>query len=323
MLSRKLGRSDLDVSVLCFGGNIFGWTTDEQASYAVLDAFVEAGGNFIDSADVYSRWVPGNKGGESEEVLGRWMKARGNRSDVIVATKLGSPMGDDGTKQGLSRRWMTQAVEDSLRRLQTDYIDLYQSHRDDPNTPMEETLGAYDELIKQGKVRVIGASNFTAERLAEALSVSKREGLPRYESLQPVYNLVQRADYEKDLEPLCQKEEIGVIPYSSLASGFLSGKYKAGEPLPSSPRASGIQQRYMNNNGFAVLEAVESVGKRLNATPAQVSLAWIAARPGMTGPIASATTPEQLRDLIGGIDLKLDDDALTTLDKASSWRNGA
>src|SRR5438046_113143 len=167
MLSRRLGRSDLDVSVLCFGGNIFGWTTDEDASYAVLDAFVEAGGNFVDSADVYSRWVPGNQGGESEEVLGRWMRARGNRADVIVATQPGSPMGDDGTKQGLSKRWMTQAVEDSLRRLQTDYIDLYQSHRDDPNTPIEETLGAYDDLIKQGKVRVIGASNFTAERLAE------------------------------------------------------------------------------------------------------------------------------------------------------------
>ena len=323
MQSRTLGRSDLDVSVLCFGGNIFGWTTDEQASYAVLDAFMDGGGNFIDSADVYSRWVPGNQGGESEEVLGRWMKARRNRSSVIVATKLGSPMGDDGTKQGLSRRWMMQAVEDSLRRLQTDYIDLYQSHRDDPATPMAETLGAYDELIKQGKVRYIGASNFTAERLAEALDTSKREGLPRYESLQPVYNLVQRADYEQDLEPLCRKEEIGVIPYSSLASGFLSGKYKAGEPLPSSPRASGIQQRYMNDRGFAVLEAVESVATRLNATPAQVSLAWIAARPGMTGPIASATTPDQLRDLIGGIDLKLDDDALTTLDKASAWQNGA
>jgi len=320
MLKRKLGRSDLNVSVLCFGGNIFGWTADEQASFTVLDAFVEAGGNFIDSADVYARWAPGNKGGESEEVLGRWMKARGNRKDVVVATKLGSPMSDDGTKQGLSRRWMMQAVEDSLGRLQTDYIDLYQSHRDDPNTPMEETLGAYDELIKQGKVRVIGASNFSAERLAEALAISQRDGLPRYESLQPVYNLVQRADYEKDLEPLCQKEDVGVIPYSSLASGFLSGKYQANAPLPSSARASGIQQKYMNEKGFAVLGAVEDVAKRLGATPAQVALAWIANRPGMTGPIASATTPEQLRDLIGGIELKLDADAIATLDKASAWQ---
>jgi aryl-alcohol dehydrogenase-like predicted oxidoreductase len=319
MLKRKLGRSDLDVSVLCFGGNIFGWTADEDASYAVLDAFMEAGGNFVDSADVYARWAPGNKGGESEEVLGRWMKARGNRADVIVATKLGSPMSDDGTKQGLSKRWMMQAVEDSLRRLQTDYIDLYQSHRDDPGTPMEETLGAYDDLIKQGKVRVIGASNFTAERLAEALTISQRDGLPRYESLQPVYNLVQRADYEKDLEPLCQKEGVGVIPYSSLASGFLSGKYKAGAPLPSSGRASGVQQRYMNDKGFAVLGAVEDVAARINATPAQVALAWIANRPGMTGPIASATTPAQLHDLIGGIGLELDADAIATLDKASAW----
>jgi aryl-alcohol dehydrogenase-like predicted oxidoreductase len=279
---------------------------------------MEAGGNFIDSADVYSRWVPGNRGGESEEVLGRWMKARGNRADVIVATKFGSPMGDDGTKQGLSRRWMMQAVEDSLRRLQTDYIDLYQSHRDDVNTPMTETLGAYDELIKQGKVRYIGASNFSAARLAEALETSKREGLPRYESLQPVYNLVQREDYEQELEPLCQQEVVGVIPYSSLASGFLSGKYKAGEPLPPSPRAAGIKQKYLNDAGFAVLGAVESVAKRLNATPAQVSLAWIVARPGMTGPIASATTPEQLREIVGGIDLKLDDDALAMLDQAGA-----
>src|SRR3954453_10400655 len=209
MLSRRLGRSDLDVSVLCFGGNIFGWTTDEQQSYAVLDAFVEAGGNFIDSADVYSRWVPGNQGGESEEVLGRWMKARGNRANVVLATKLGSPMSDDGTKQGLSRRYMMEAVEASLRRLQTDYIDLYQSHRDDQNTPQEETLAAYGELIQQGKVRVIGASNFTAGRLGEALEISKRDGLPRYESLQPVYNLMNRADYERDLEPLCQREQVG------------------------------------------------------------------------------------------------------------------
>ncbi len=226
MQMRKLGRSDLDVSVLCFGGNIFGWTTDEQASYTVLDAFMEVGGNFVDTADVYSRWVPGNEGGESEDVLGRWMQARGNRADVVIATKLASPMSDDGTKQGLSRRYIMEAVEASLRRLQTDYIDLYQSHRDDPNTSMEETLGAYGDLIQQGKVRYIGASNFTAERLAESLAVSKQHNLPRYESLQPVYNLMNREDYERDLEPLCQKEEVGVIPYSSLASGFLSGKYR-------------------------------------------------------------------------------------------------
>jgi len=318
MLSRRLGRSDLNVSVLCFGGNIFGWTTDEQESYAVLDAYVEAGGNFVDSADVYSRWVPGNTGGESEEVLGRWMKARGNRASMVIATKLGSPMSDDGTKQGLSKRYMTEAVEASLRRLQTDYIDLYQSHRDDQNTPMEETLGAYGELIKQGKVRYIGASNFTAARLAESLEVSKRDGLPRYESLQPVYNLVQRSEYEAELEPLCQKEEIGVIPYSSLASGFLTGKYQPDAPLPSSSRAGGVQQRYMNESGFKILAAVESVAVRLKATPAQVALAWIAQRPGMTGPIASATTPEQLHDIAGGVELQLDEDAVKSLDAASA-----
>ena len=319
MESRKLGRSDLDVSVLCFGGNIFGWTTDEQQSYAVLDACVAAGGNFIDTADVYSRWAPGNEGGESEEVLGRWMQARGNRKDVVIATKLASPMSDDGTKQGLSRRYMMEAVEASLRRLQTDYIDLYQSHRDDPNTPIEETLGAYGDLIQQGKVRVIGASNFTAERLAESLEISARDTLPRYESLQPVYNLMNRAEYERDLEPLCQKEEVGVIPYSSLASGFLSGKYKADGPLPSSPRAGGIQRNYMNERGFGILAAVEEVASKLGATPAQVALAWIARRPGMTGPIASATTPQQLDELIEGVALQLDDEAVATLDKASAW----
>lgn len=323
MQSRKLGRSDLDVSVLCFGGNIFGWTTDEQQSYAVLDAYVEAGGNFIDSADVYSRWVPGNDGGESEEVLGRWMKARGNRASIVMATKLGSPMSDDGTKQGLSRRYVMEAVEASLQRLQTDYIDLYQSHRDDTSTPMAETLGAYGDLIQQGKVRCIGASNFTADRLAEALEISKRDGLPRYESLQPVYNLMNRADYERDLEPLCQREEVGVIPYSSLASGFLSGKYRPDSPLPSSPRASGIQQRYMNEPGFQILAAVDDVANRLGATPSQVALAWIARRPGMTGPIASATTPEQLHEILGGIDLQLDDAAIATLDTASAWNGQA
>jgi aryl-alcohol dehydrogenase-like predicted oxidoreductase len=316
MLTRKLGRTDLDVSVLCFGGNTFGWTTDAAQSAAVLDAFMEAGGNFVDTADVYSRWVSGNQGGESEVILGQWMKDRGNRKDVIVATKLGSPMGEG--KQGLSRSYMMQAVEDSLKRLQTDYIDLYQSHRDDLETPLEETMAAYDELVKQGKVRWIGASNFTAERLAAANKVAKQGGWPRYESIQPPYHLLRRADYEKELEPLCQKEEIGVITYSSLASGFLTGKYKPGAELPKSGRAGGVQQQFMNEKGWAVLRAVEGVAQRLGATPAQVALAWIVARPGMTGPIASATTTEQLKEIVGGIGLKLDDEALATLDKASA-----
>ncbi|MGE3267230.1 MAG: aldo/keto reductase [Chloroflexota bacterium] len=316
MLKRRLGRTDLDVSVLCFGGNVFGWTTDATQSATVLDAFVEAGGNFIDSADVYSRWVPGNSGGESEVILGQWMKDRGNRADIVVATKLGSPMGEG--KQGLSKKYMVQAVEDSLTRLQTDYIDLYQAHRDDQTTPLEETMAAFDELVKAGKVRWIGASNFSAERLAEANQVAAAGGWARYESIQPPYHLLQRADYEEKLEPLCQREEIGVITYSSLASGFLTGKYRPDAALPASGRASGVQQKYFNDRGWAVLQAVESVAKRLGATPAQVALAWIVARPGMTGPIASATTTEQLAELVAGVDLKLDADAIATLDKASA-----
>ena len=249
-------------------------------------------------------------------ILGQWMKDRGNRKDVIVATKLGSPMGEG--KQGLSRAYMVQAVEDSLRRLQTDYIDLYQAHRDDQETPLEETMAAFDDLVKQGKVRWIGASNFTAARLAEANAVAAKGGWARYESIQPAYHLLQRSDYEAELEPLCQRDEIGVITYSSLASGFLTGKYRPGAELPKSGRASGVQQRYMNERGWAVLAAVEEVAQRLGATPAQVALAWIASRPGMTGPIASATTPEQLEEIVGGIGLKLDDEAIETLDKASA-----
>jgi aryl-alcohol dehydrogenase-like predicted oxidoreductase len=244
------------------------------------------------------------------------MKERGNRADVVLATKLGSPMGEG--KQGLSRAYMMQAVEDSLNRLQTDYIDLYQAHRDDQTTPLEETMAAFDELVKAGKVRVIGASNFTAARLAEANAVAASGGWARYESIQPPYHLLQRADYESELEPLCQKDEIGVITYSSLASGFLTGKYRRGAELPSSGRASGVQQRFMNDKGWQVLTAVERVAKRLGATPAQVALAWIAARPGITGPIASATTPEQLKDLVAGVALRLDTDAIATLDQASA-----
>jgi aryl-alcohol dehydrogenase-like predicted oxidoreductase len=244
------------------------------------------------------------------------MKDRGNRSDVIVATKLGSPMGDG--KQGLSRTYMMQAIEESLKRLQTDYIDLYQAHRDDQETPLDEIMAAFDELVKQGKVRWIGASNFTAARLAQANEVAKQGGWARYESIQPPYHLLQRSDYEAELEPLCQREQIGVITYSSLASGFLTGKYKRGAELPKSGRAGGVQQRYMNDKGWAVLEAVEGVAARLGATPAQVALAWIANRPGMTGPIASATTPEQLQELVGGVELTLDAEAIKTLDRASA-----
>jgi len=316
MRRRQLGRSDLQVAPLCLGGNVFGWTADEDASFTVLDAYMDAGGNFVDSADVYARWAPGNRGGESEEVLGRWMASRGNRSSVIVATKLGSEMGPGAS--GLSPQYMTQAVEASLRRLQTDYVDLYQAHRDDASTPLDETLAAFDDLIKQGKVRVIGASNYSAARLTEAVATSERLGLARFESLQPPYSLVQRDEYEPDLEPYCREHAIGVIPYSSLASGFLSGKYRAGQPLPTTPRAGGIQQKYMNERGFAVLAELDRAATAHSATPAQVALAWLMARPGLTAPIASATTVPQLREIMGAIDLTLDPATIAALDTAQA-----
>jgi aryl-alcohol dehydrogenase-like predicted oxidoreductase len=316
MQLRQLGRSELHVAPLCLGGNVFGWTADEPTSFAVLDAYVEDGGNFVDTADVYARWVPGNSGGESETVLGRWMADRGNRDSVVVATKVGSEMGPDA--RGLSRRYIMTAVEDSLHRLQTDYIDLYQAHRDDETTPMDETLGAFDELVRQGKVRVIGASNFTRARLAEAHNVSEQHGYSRYESLQPPYSLVNRATYEPELEPYCREHEVGVITYSSLASGFLAGKYRPGQPLPSTPRAQGIQSKFMNEHGFRVLAEVDRVAAAHGATPAQVALAWQIVRPGITAPIASATSVPQLRELLGAIDLKLDPEAIRALDQAGT-----
>jgi aryl-alcohol dehydrogenase-like predicted oxidoreductase len=315
MQRRRLGRSDLQVSPICFGGNVFGWTADEATSMKLLDGFVAAGANFIDTADVYSTWVPGHKGGESETVLGKWLKSRGNRDKVIVATKVGSPMGGD--KKGLKANYIRQAVEDSLKRLQTDYIDLYQSHRDDETTPQAETLDAYATLIKQGKVRAIGASNFTAARLAEALAISAKHNLPRYESLQPEYNLYARAGYEAELEPLCRKEEIGVIGYFSLASGFLTGKYRSKADLGQSPRGEDIGD-YLNERGFRILAALDAAAKQLNATPAQVAIAWLIARPGVTAPIASATKESQLKDLIAGANLKLDAGTIANLTAASA-----
>jgi aryl-alcohol dehydrogenase-like predicted oxidoreductase len=316
MQLRQLGRSPFQVAPLCLGGNVFGWTADEPTSFAVLDAYVEAGGNFVDTADVYARWVPGNSGGESETVLGRWMAARGNRGSVVIATKVGSEMGPDA--RGLSRRYIMTAVEDSLRRLQTDYIDLYQAHRDDETTPMDETLGAFDELVRQGKVRTIGASNFTRARLAEAHGVSEEHGYARYESLQPPYSLVDRGTYEPELEPYCREHDVGVITYSSLASGFLAGKYRPGQPLPSTPRAQGIQSKFMNERGFRVLAEVDRVAAAHGVTPAQVALAWQIARPGITAPIASATSVTQLQELLGAIDLKLDPEAVSALDQAGA-----
>ncbi len=320
MLMRKLGRTGLKVAALCLGGNTFGWTTDQNASEAVLDSYLEHGGNFIDTADVYSRWAPGNSGGESETALGTWMAARKNRARVIIATKVMGPMGPGPNDTGLSRTHIVEGVEASLRRLQTDYIDLYQAHWDDRDTPLDETLRAFDDLVRQGKVRYIGASNYVAWRLTRALWESDKRGYARFESIQPKYNLVVRDEYERELEPLCLEQNIAVIPYSSLASGFLSGKYRAGGPLPTTARASNVQTRYMHDHGFKVLAAVEKVASKVGATPAQVALSWMVHRPGITAPIASATSVTQLKEIVGSIELKLGDDATAELDKASAWK---
>lgn len=316
MEKRKLGHSGLEVSPLCFGGNVLGWTIDEATSFEILDTFVGAGGNFIDTADVYSRWVPGNQGGESETILGRWLSKRGNRDSVVIATKVGNDMGPNG--KGLSRQHILQAVEDSLQRLQTDYIDLYQSHTDDESTPLEETLETYAELLRQGKVRAIGASNYNAARLAQALQISQQHGYPRYESLQPLYNLYDRADYEIELEPLCRTQKIGVISYFSLASGFLSGKYRSEKDLSNSSRA-GYVKKYLNDRGFRILEALDEVALTFNTAPTQISLAWLIARPTITAPIVSATKVEQLNEIIKAIELKLDPASIEILDRASAW----
>jgi aryl-alcohol dehydrogenase-like predicted oxidoreductase len=320
MLTRNLGRTGLRVSALCLGGNTFGWTTDQPASEAVLDAYVEAGGNFVDTADVYARWVPGNSGGESETALGKWMAARKNRQAVVIATKVMGPMGPGPNDTGLSRQHVAAGVEASLRRLQTDYIDLYQAHWDDRQTPLDETMRALDDLVRQGKVRYVGCSNYVAWRLTRALWESDKRGLVRYESLQPKYNLVFRDEYERELEPLCLEQGVGVIPYSTLGSGFLTGKYRRGGALPTTARAGGVQKTYMTDRGFAVLDAVGEVAANTGATPAQVSLSWLAHRPGITAPIASATSPVQLKELVGGIELRLDDEATAALDRASAWR---
>jgi aryl-alcohol dehydrogenase-like predicted oxidoreductase len=302
MQKRKLGKSGLEIAPLMFGGNVFGWTIDEATSFKILDAFVGAGFDAIDTADVYSKWVPGNKGGESEIIIGKWMKARGNRSKLIIASKVGMEM--PGLGQGLSKAYIMARVEDSLKRLQTDYIDLYQSHVDDKATPFEETFATYETLIKQGKIRAIGASNTDAPRLAEALKVSAAKQLPRYDTLQPLYNLSDRADFEKEAQPLCVKEDVAVIPFFALASGFLTGKYRT--------------EKYLNDRGLRILKALDDVSARLNAKPAQVALAWLAARPAIAAPIASATNLQQLDDLVASTRLRLDADATKALDAASA-----
>ncbi len=311
---RRLGRSELRIAPLVLGGNVFGWTADEKTSFAILDAFVDAGFNCVDTADVYSRWAPAG-GGASETVLGKWFKASGKRDKVVLATKFGMEMGE-GMK-GLSARYMVEAVEASLTRLQTDVIDLYQSHRDDAATPQEETAEAFDRLVKAGKVRVIGASNFEPDRLKSALEVSRAKGLARYESLQPLYNLYDRAGFEEGLQKLCIEEEVGVIPFYGLASGFLTGKYRSEADFAKSPRG-GRMGGYLNDRGRRILAALDAVSAAHKASPAQVALAWVMAQPGLTAPIASATSVAQLQELMGAAELKLSTEDLAGLDAASA-----
>ena len=315
MTTRKLGESGLEVGPLAFGGNVFGWTIDEPTSFRLLDAFVDAGFNFVDTADVYSKWAPGNQGGESETILGKWFRHSGKRDKVVLASKVGMELGPD--KKGLSKAYIFRAVEDSLGRLQVDHIDLYQSHKDDESTPLEETLGAFAELIRQGKVRAIGASNYSAERLAEALKISEGLGIPSYQSLQPQYNLCERVGFEEKLGPLCLEAGVGVIPYYSLASGFLTGKYRSEADLSRSPRGQNVK-KYLDDRGFRILSALDDVAERLASTPARVAVAWLLTRPVVTAPIASATSAEQLDDLIEATRLELDGPSISRLDEASA-----
>jgi aryl-alcohol dehydrogenase-like predicted oxidoreductase len=314
---RKLGNSGLEIAPLAFGGNVFGWTADEATSFTLLDAFVDAGFNLIDTADMYSAWAPGNKGGESETIIGNWLKSRGGRSKVVLATKVGWDRGALG--KGLSKNYILRSIEGSLSRLQTDYVDLYQSHIDDSGTPLEETLTASALLIEQGKVRAIGASNYDAPRLAEALDMSKHGRLARYESLQPRYNLYDRAPFEGELETLCRREGLGVIPYYALAAGFLTGKYRSEKDFGQSPRGGGMGS-YLTERGRRILAALDRVAADLGATPAQIALAWLIARPTVTAAIASATSLRQFGELAEAVQLKLDRAAIEELDRASAWQ---
>ncbi|MEO6978995.1 MAG: aldo/keto reductase [Mucilaginibacter sp.] len=313
---RKIGKSGISVYPFAFGGNVFGWTINEKESFKILDGFVDAGLDLNDTADVYATWARGGTGGQSESIIGNWLKKSGKRDNVIIATKVGKPMGEG--KTGLSRKYITQAVEDSLKRLQTDYIDLYQSHADDKNTPLLETLETFTDLIKQGKVRAIGASNFDGARFKEALQVSKDNGLATYECRQPEYNLYNREHYETELEPICRERDIGVISYYSLASGFLTGKYRSENDLSKSSRGQGVK-KFLNPRGFKILAALDKVAAEYNATPAAIALAYVMARPGITAPIASATTVKQLEELTKATEIKLGSDAIDLLNGASAY----
>jgi len=315
MAMRRLGTSDLVFEPIVFGGNVFGWTADEATSFALIDRFVERGFAMIDTADVYSIWVPGHRGGESETIIGKWLERGGARNRILIATKCGMDMGKGG--KGLSRKHILASVDASLKRLRTDYIDLYQAHADDASVPLEETLEAFASLIAAGKVRAIGASNYTAPRLAEALAVSKAQGLARYVSLQPHYNLANRTQFEGALQDLCVAEGIGVIPYYSLAGGFLSGKYRKSEDLVGRARARTAGQ-YLNERGLNLLAEIDRVAAAHKATPAQIALAWLLAQPGITAPIVSATSLDQLDEILASTKIALGAEALTRLDKASA-----
>lgn len=316
MEKRKLGKSGLEAAPFAFGGNVFGWSADETTSFALLDTFTSNGFNLIDTADVYSRWVPGNKGGESETIIGKWIKQRGNRSQVLVATKVGADMG-----QGVntSKAYIIKAVEDSLQRLQTDYIDLYQTHYDGTGTPVEETLEAYATLLKAGKVRAIGASNMSVERLEESMKASEQHGFPHYSTLQPQYNLYDRAGFETTYMPLCEQYGLSVISYYSLASGFLSGKYRNEADIEKSKARGQKALSYLNHRGLRILVALDKVADKYNSTPAGVALAWLLSRPMVAAPIASATSVPQLQEIMKGVQLKLDNEAVEILNEASAY----
>ena len=320
MNKRKLGKTGLETGPLIFGGNVFGWTADEAMSFKILDAFVDAGLNLIDTADVYSMWIPGNKGGESETIIGKWLKKSGKRNKVLIATKVGVDINVKNMPGAINLKpdYILKEVEDSLKRLQIDCIDIYMAHRDDENTPLEESLAAFDRLVRDGKVRSIGASNYEAGRLDQALQVSADHGFARYETLQPCYNLYDRNGYEGPLQDLCVQEEIGVVTYFSLACGFLTGKYRTAKDLEGRPRAYRVKEM-MNDRGTRILQGLDQVAKELKATPAQIALAWVMAQPGIAAPIASATNLQQLDDLIGAARLELPAEAIETLIKASAY----
>jgi aryl-alcohol dehydrogenase-like predicted oxidoreductase len=320
MKQKKLGTNGPEVPAICLGGNVFGWTVDEAESFRLLDAAFDAGLTFIDTADVYSRWAPGHAGGESETILGKWFARSGKREAVTLATKVGMDMGDG--KKGLKAAYIRRAAEDSLRRLQTDHIDLYQAHQDDKETPLEETLGAFTELVTQGKVRFIGASNYSGARLAEALETSAKSGLARYIALQPHYNLVEREEFERDLLPVVNRYELGVIPYFSLAAGFLTGKYRSAQDADSAARGKSVK-KYLNDWGFSVVAALDEVAKSHGSTPARVALAWLMAQPGVTAPIASATSEKHVSDLAEATKLQLDSASLGKLNAASEPKAAA